>query len=196
MEIGTDLFHCSCFPAAVLFTDGMSVTFQKLYIPVLEQNQQIWIWGIFPFGFEGTLAGAATCFYAFVGFDCNGTTGEQIELLGFLACFDKIFAKKTSKWSNLLNKKTGFTHRPGCIFRRRGKEPSEVSSTLLICFLAYFGVSSVLTLIMPYYLLSVHSPLPVAFTYIGWGPAKYAVAVPFVPFQQGTKFNASRRNTV
>ncbi|XP_050350899.1 cationic amino acid transporter 2 [Nymphalis io] len=55
--------------------------------------------------------------------------------------------------------------------------PFAVVASLLIVFLAYCGVSSVLTLMLPYYMQDEKAPFPHVYDRLGWPWAKYAVSV-------------------
>ncbi|KAK3909811.1 Cationic amino acid transporter 2 [Frankliniella fusca] len=55
--------------------------------------------------------------------------------------------------------------------------PVSIILSLVIIFLAYFGVSAVLTLMWPYYLQDPDAPLPFVFKEIGWPYAQWTVAI-------------------
>lgn len=96
--------------------------------------------GFMPFGIGGILAGAAKCFYGFVGFDCVATAGEEAR-----------------------NAKRNI--------------PLAMILTLLICVAVYIAISTILTMIWPYYLQNPEAPFPHVFEQVGWNEIKWTVSI-------------------
>lgn len=96
--------------------------------------------GFAPYGVKGIIKGAARCFFAFIGFDCIATAGEE--------------AKNPQK-----------------------SIPIGVVMSLVIVFLAYFGASAMITLMLPYYEQDANAPLTHLYDVIGWKVLKYLVTV-------------------
>ena len=55
--------------------------------------------------------------------------------------------------------------------------PVAIILSLTIIFLAYFGLSSVVTLMLPYFMQDANAPIPHIFSYVGWEWAAWVVRV-------------------
>ena len=96
--------------------------------------------GFMPYGFKGVTAGAAQCFFGFVGFDCIATTGEEAK-----------------------NPKQNI--------------PLAMCISLTVIFFAYFGISTVLTMMWPYYAQDPKAPFPHVFQELGMIEIKWIVSI-------------------
>ncbi|XP_023946639.1 cationic amino acid transporter 3 [Bicyclus anynana] len=96
--------------------------------------------GFMPWGVAGVMAGAAKCFFGFVGFDCVATTGEEAK-----------------------NPKRDI--------------PLSIVVSLVIIFVSYFSVATVLTMMWPYYLQDADAPFPHVFTQSGMPVIKWIVTI-------------------
>jgi len=119
-------------------TDNWNIP--KEHVPTKNGTGTYGDGGFFPYGINGVLSGAATCFYGFVGFDAIATSGEE--------------AKNPQR-----------------------SIPIALMLSLLVIFISYCGISSVLTLMVPYYLQDVNAPLPDAFIQVGWPAGRWIVTI-------------------
>ena len=151
--------------------------------------------GFAPFGFEGILQGAATCFYTFFGVDGIVIKGNMVVMCPNQGMGTDWAALGHRSWEVelllMVQEREGVLLSPQCVFLSQysttvaGKEavnprraiPLGIMISLLICFLVYFGVSVALTLMVPYYQIQPENPLPQAHLNGWWVPAKYVVAV-------------------
>lgn len=139
--IGFGAKHSAYFNKVVTGTNLLVIVFVVI-VGMFHLNPKNWSGNgqFLPFGVSGVLAGAASCFYCFVGFDVIATASEET-----------------------LNPKRSI--------------PLAIMLSLIISFLAYFGVSTVLTLMISYKDLDKVAPLPEAFKHVGLPGAKYVIAV-------------------
>lgn len=105
-----------------------------------EYRSQAGAGGFAPWGMAGIMAGAAKCFFGFVGFDCVATTGEEAK-----------------------NPKRDI--------------PLSIVLSLVVIFVSYFSIATVLTMMLPYYLQDADAPFPHVFNEANLPVIKWIVSI-------------------
>ncbi|KAG9510175.1 Cationic amino acid transporter 2, partial [Fragariocoptes setiger] len=130
LSVALFIFICGCFKA----------NFHNWNLSTAEIPASAGAGGFMPFGFTGVIAGAGTCFFAFVGFDGIASAAEE-------------------------------TKNP------RKAIPNSILWTSGIIFITYCAMSTIQTLIWPYWDQKKSAPLPYIFEQLQMPYAKWTVLV-------------------
>jgi len=104
--------------------------------------------GFMPFGWAGVTAGAAKCFYGFIGFDSVATTGEGQTKQNII---NGIFYAPSNTYLPITSIKLYFLYTGEEAKKPKRDIPLAIILSLSIITFAYCCISSVLTLMWPYY---------------------------------------------
>nr|GMD43142.1 cationic amino acid transporter 4, vacuolar-like isoform X1 [Ipomoea batatas] len=113
--------------------------------------------GYFPFGINGLLAGSATVFFSYIGFDIVASTSEETMGLSAVEYFS-IFSSPTGQVKNPSR-----------------DMPLGIGASLAICTILYMLVSAVIVGLVPYYALDPDTPVSSAFASYGMNWAVYII---------------------
>lgn len=111
----------------------------------------------FPFGINGMLAGSATVFFAYIGFDTVASTAEEVGVvpLSKFVCFPYEIVSYFALFLPLQVKNP------------QRDLPLGIALALAICCLLYMAVSIVIVGLVPYFAMDPDTPISSAFAQHG-----------------------------
>jgi amino acid permease len=135
-----------------------------------------------PFGIHGLIKGTAKCFYAYIGNIYTGKNfaysmfSQKIEIFRVrLYCSFWYYLSIFKALAYIWNKLTLFFILGEEVQDPKRTIPKALISSLILITTSYLGISIILTLMQPYYMIDIEKPLNEAFNYVKMSNLSYLI---------------------